>query len=67
MTAKNNNVNYPIHVLLEPETVDYGNGTQPFVYLPGWYFWDETGEYRHGPFNTRKEAINACRGYSESL
>lgn len=24
--------------------------------IPGWYFWDETWTWSHGPFNTREEA-----------
>lgn len=34
---------------------------------PGWYFWDETDAYCHGPFSTRDEASDACREYAKNL
>lgn len=33
----------------------------------GWYFWDETEAYCHGPFGTRDEAVNAEEKYAEVL
>ena len=36
-------------------------------YGPGWYFWDETGAYCHGPFGSREEAEEALERYAESL
>ena len=30
---------------------------------PGWYFWDETDAYCHGPFETEEQAREALRGY----
>lgn len=33
----------------------------------GWYFWDETWAYSHGPFKSRREASMALRRYAESL
>lgn len=34
-------------------------------FLPGWYFWDETWVYRHGPFSTYEEAKTALRIYCD--
>jgi len=28
-----------------------------------WYFWEETWAERQGPFDTEKEAIDACNKY----
>lgn len=35
--------------------------------LAGWYFWDETEAYAHGPFGTEDEAISALNVYAEQL
>ena len=35
--------------------------------LPGWYFWDETWSYKHGPFSTREEAVEALKNYARDL
>jgi len=35
--------------------------------MPGWYFWDESWAYRHGPFSTYKECADIFRYYCESL
>lgn len=32
-----------------------------------WYFWDETGAYRYGPFNSRKAAEAVLTRYAEYL
>lgn len=34
---------------------------------PGWYFWDETQAYCHGPFGTKEDAESALTSYCESL
>lgn len=34
---------------------------------PGWYFWDETEAYCHGPFTTKSEAEAAKTKYAEQL
>lgn len=33
----------------------------------GWYFWDETGAYCVGPFDTKDEATKAAKDYLEKL
>lgn len=53
----------PVHCLMTEE-VDMD--TQE-IYLPGWYFWDETWCYRHGPFSTKEEADRACKVYAICL
>ncbi len=35
--------------------------------LPGYYFWDETWGYCHGPFPSEKEAEEACNEYARQL
>lgn len=35
--------------------------------LPGWYFWDETWAFAHGPFGTREDAVAALNVYAEGL
>lgn len=35
--------------------------------VPGWYFWDETWAYCHGPFLTEEDANGACREYAKAL
>lgn len=32
-----------------------------------WYFWDETQANEHGPFDTRKEAIEVCKRYCSAF
>lgn len=34
---------------------------------PGWYFWDETGAYCHGPFEDEEQARAAMVEYARSL
>ena len=34
---------------------------------PGWYFWDETEAYCHGPFATRGETSKNMEKYVEVL
>lgn len=34
---------------------------------PGWYFWDETWAYCHGPFDTRDKANDACKEYAKTI
>ncbi len=34
---------------------------------PGWYFWDETWAYCHGPYASREEASVAVNKYTEWL
>lgn len=34
---------------------------------PGWYFWDETWAYCHGPFTTQSYAEEALQHYCDSL
>jgi len=29
----------------------------------GWWFWDESGAYKHGPFDTETEARNDLAEY----
>jgi hypothetical protein len=29
----------------------------------GWFFWDETDAYRHGPWGTRAEAVEEMERY----
>jgi hypothetical protein len=35
--------------------------------LPGWYFWDETQAFYHGPFNTLWDAEEGLIRHCESL
>lgn len=35
--------------------------------LPGWYFWDETEAFYHGPFATEQEANAALITYARTL
>jgi hypothetical protein len=48
-----------------------GEGDHPGVGVrlhdPGWYHYDETWGYVHGPFATPEAAEEACRRYAESL
>jgi len=60
--------------MLEPEPevrdcifVHHGGKIQDVDELPGWYFWDETDAYYHGPFATREEASKALITYCEEL
>ena len=39
---------------------------QRITYL-GWYFWDESWAYAHGPFSTREEAARALKVYADEL
>jgi hypothetical protein len=32
-----------------------------------WYFWDETGAYRHGPFSSEQEARSELKMYADWL
>ena len=34
---------------------------------PGWYFWDETEAYCHGPWKSAKEAEKELKKYALSL
>lgn len=34
---------------------------------PGWYFYDENWLYQHGPYNTKKEAQEACKEYAKKV
>ena len=34
---------------------------------PGWYFWDESWAYCHGPFSTREEASKALSIYCRDI
>jgi hypothetical protein len=34
---------------------------------PGWYFWDETEAYCHGPYHSRLEADEAEVQYARAL
>lgn len=34
---------------------------------PGWYFWDETQAYCHGPYETREEAEASIKEYCEKV
>tara|TARA_R100001594_G_C3917262_1_gene234845 strand:- start:64 stop:243 length:180 start_codon:yes stop_codon:yes gene_type:complete len=31
-----------------------------------WYFWDETGMYKYGPFDSEAEANKELRKYAEA-
>lgn len=33
----------------------------------GWYFWDETQAYCHGPFSTQEKAKAKLKEYAENL
>lgn len=33
----------------------------------GWYFWDETGRWCHGPYDSVSEAYTAMKNYTESI
>lgn len=72
----------PVHVLMEkhyrccdcneemsagPTHVEGCPAIRVEELLPGWYFWDETWGYRHGPFPTKAEANAACAKYAEGL
>lgn len=35
--------------------------------LAGWYFWDESDAYCHGPFCSRDECRDAMNRYVEDL
>lgn len=38
----------------------------PVEYRPdGWYFWDETWVFDHGPFETQQECREALLRYAE--
>jgi len=32
-----------------------------------WYFWDETYSEEFGPYNTKEEAMTACKNYCKNL
>lgn len=34
---------------------------------PGWYFWEETWCYLHGPFGTIEECRDALNKYCETI
>lgn len=34
---------------------------------PGWYFWDETGAYYLGPYDSRESAQNNLTSYARQL
>jgi hypothetical protein len=34
---------------------------------PGYYFWDETDAYCHGPYTTREKAVAAMAKYARNL
>lgn len=34
---------------------------------PGWYYWDETWAYCHGPYKTREATVLALADYCEHL
>lgn len=34
---------------------------------PGWYFWDETWAFCHGPFGSESQASLALQAYAEEL
>jgi hypothetical protein len=34
---------------------------------PGWYFWDETESYCHGPYINYQETVGAMSKYAETL
>lgn len=36
-------------------------------YEDGWYFWDETWSYRHGPYYSSREALNHLKNYIDQL
>lgn len=35
--------------------------------VEGWYFWDETGAWRYGPYTSREQACDAARLYGARL
>lgn len=35
--------------------------------LAGWYFWDESDAYCHGPFMDKQEVVDAMNRYAEDL
>ena len=56
----NTEIYNPVHyVMNERKDLRLKTESDNFVvYEPGWYFWDETWDYRHGPFETKEEANN---------
>lgn len=48
---------------------DEGYGANPihFVEGVGWFFWDETWSYAHGPYDTEMGAQDALRRYALTL
>lgn len=52
---------YQEEIEINEEYIRYGyNG-------PGWYFYEETWAYVHGPYKSREEASEACNEYAKSL
>lgn len=51
------------HIFHETKEWELYDKTMP----SGWYFWDETGAYCHGPFCTRDECRDNLKRYAEDL
>lgn len=40
---------------------------EPDDSAPGWYFWDESQSFAHGPYETEPQAREALTRYAENL
>lgn len=63
MAEKEGYAGDPVEYLDSP-----GEATWDWGYRgPGWYFWDETWAYCHGPYDTQEEAGRKVDEYAAAL
>lgn len=62
-----------VHQLTEPERCAECNADGCFFcddkggWQPGWYFWNETGADRYGPYETEEEAKKQLDRYCKEV
>lgn len=67
MLGKNNHRKEVYRRHIEYIAQPWGGSVAAGYVTPGWYFWDETSAYCHGPFRSRRAAYRGLCKYARSL